>query len=287
MTFEYHKPPTLPEALALIAAESTRFPILAGGTDIVAQWRIGAISPKGLIDISNLQELEAITITESHVEIGALVAHSRIVANEKIAQIFPALACACQSVGCAQIQNMGTIGGNIMNASPAADVPPVLMVYDTKLLAQNLKGERWVSADDFFKEYKKTALEPDELLTKIRIKIPDPSEQTRFYKIGARRAQTISKVCMCARALISHGGIEWAKIAVGSVAPTVVRTLGTEALLKGKAITTGLLEKARKSLADEVKPIDDIRSNADYRRFAAGGLLVRYLREATKSSASL
>jgi CO/xanthine dehydrogenase FAD-binding subunit len=285
MTFVYDKPDSLPEALALIAAESTRLPILAGGTDLSVRWRAGEIAPKGFIDISLLKELKAVKMTESCVEIGALATHSEIAANKDIAGLFPALAHACQSIGGVQIRNMGTIGGNIMNASPAADTPTVLMAYDAEFIAQDLRGERNISAKAFFVSYRKTALEPDELLTRIRIHIPNSSERTRFYKIGARRAHAISKVSMCVRGVVSHGGIQWIKIAVGSVAPTVVRAFGTEALLCGKVITAGRTDEARKSLADELHPIDDIRSTSDYRRFAAGGLLVRYLREVTESPA--
>ncbi len=285
MTFAYHKPASLPEALAFLTAKPTICPVLAGGTDLIVQWRTGAISPGGFIDISGLEELSDITFTGNHIEIGALATYSRIINDDKLAQILPALVCACQSVGGIQIQNMGTIGGNIMSASPAADMPPVLLAYESQFLAQNLKGERWISADQFFIAYRKTALDSDELLTKIRIKLPHPIEQTRFYKIGARRAQAISKVSMCISGVISHGGIEWIKIALGSVAPTVVRAHGTEVLLKGKVITAALVNAARKSLADEIHPINDIRSTSDYRRFAAAGLLARYLREVIKSPA--
>lgn len=281
MTFAYHKPTSLPEALALLTAKSNQCPVLAGGTDLLVQWRTGAISPAGFIDISGLEELRAITFTKTHIEIGALTTYSRIVDDEKLTQVLPALVSACQSVGGMQIQNMGTIGGNIMSASPAADMPPVLMAYDSRFLAQSLKGDRWISADQSFTAYRKTALRPDELLTKIRINLPDPFELTRFYKIGARRAQAISKVSMCARGAISHGGIEWIRIALGSVAPIVIRAHGTEALLKGKVITEALMDDARRSLSDEIHPISDIRSTSYYRSFASAGLLVRYLRDVT------
>lgn len=286
MTFLYHKPTLLPEALALLTANPGKFPVLAGGTDVIVQWRSGLIKPEGVIDISGLKELRVILETEEGIEIGALATHSAIASHKVISKKFTALAEACLTIGAVQIQNRGTIGGNIMNASPAGDTLPVLLAHEAEFLAQDLKGERWISALEFFTGYRKTALKPDELLTRIRIKFPDSKERDGFYKIGQRRAQAISKVCVCVRGRIRHGGIEWIKIAVGSVAPVPIRAPGTEAMLKGKVITDALIEQARNSLADEAAPIDDIRSTADYRRFAAGGLLARYLREVVSKKIS-
>ena len=284
MSFVYHKPKTVGEALALVALKPGVYPILAGGTDIVAQWRAGTIKPEGLIDISALGELAEIKATKAHIEIGALATYADIAANADVRERLPALADVCASVGGAQIQNMGTIGGNVMNASPAADMPPVLVALEADFIAKDLKGDSAIGSDDFFVGYKRTALEPGKLLAAIRIPLPGDDELTRFYRIGARRAQAIAKVSMCLRARIAHGGIEWIRIALGSVAPTVVRAPGTEALLSGKAINTGLIDKARRSLADEMSPIDDVRSTADYRKYAAVGMLMKFLREATALS---
>lgn len=282
MSFVYHKPEALAEALALIALKGRGLPILAGGTDLIVQWRSGAIRPTGLIDISGIEELAEISVKGSYIEIGALATHARIASDENVGEHAPALAQACSTIGGPQIQNMGTIGGNIMNASPAGDTAPAVLAYDAELVAKDLKGERHIGADEFFTGYRETALRPDELLTAVRIRIPDEPLLARFYRIGARRAQVISKVSMCMCGKVAHGGIERVRIALGSVAPTVIRARGTEALLAGKVINAGLIDKARRSLADEIRPIDDIRSTADYRKYAAVGLLMRYLREATK-----
>lgn len=283
MTFSYHRPDTLPEALALLAANPARLPILAGGTDLVAQWRSGAIDPAGVIDISALEELRQIGEGDGTVSVGALATHARIAGHDLVRRHLPALGEACATIGATQIQNRGTIGGNIMNGSPAGDTLPVLAALDAELLVQNLRGERWIPMRDFFAGYRKTALAPDELLTRVRFPQRGTEECSRFYKIGTRRAQAISKVCLCARANIHHGGIETIAIAVGSVAPTVVRALGTETLVRGHAVTAALIDRARHSLEDEVAPIDDVRSTAAYRRFVAGSLLARFLREATAS----
>jgi CO/xanthine dehydrogenase FAD-binding subunit len=280
--FRYEKPVSLAEAVGLKSMFSD-LSVLAGGTDLLVQWRSGLIDLPGVIDISALGELKGVTCAKDGIEIGALATHSEIAASEMVLNNIPVLAQACRTIGAVQIQNRGTIGGNIMNSSPAGDTLPVLLALDARLQAQDLKKTRWIAASDFFTGYRKTALKPNELLTKVKIPKPGAEETSRFYKVGARRAQAISKVVMCVRGNISHGGIRDIAIALGSVAPTVVRAPGTEALLRGQAITPELIERARRSLGDEVHPIDDIRSTADYRRFVCGNLLARFLQEAASA----
>lgn len=281
MTFTYEKAKTLPEAIALFAANSGRFPVLAGGTDIIVQMRSGLISPKGLVDISALDELKKIGEIENCIEIGACATHASIANSELVREYLPVLSEACSTVGATQIQNRGTIGGNIMNASPAGDTLTVIMALCADLLVQSVSGERWVSAEKFFTGYRKTAVGTGELLTKIRFPKMHKEDVARFYKIGTRKAQAISKVVMCVRARVNYGGIENIAIAIGSVAPTTVRLPGTEALLCGKAINAALIDKARHSIEDEVHPIDDVRSTAAYRRFVCSSLLVKFLKEVT------
>ena len=279
MTFAWHKPASLPEAVALFGMNGGKVPIVAGGTDIVVQWRAGAIDPPGFIDISSVPEILAIEEEKGSIVIGAGVTHARIASNEAVLAHLPVLARACLSIGAVQIQNRGTIGGNVMNASPAGDTLPVALACGASMCAAGVKGERWIPVEEFYTGYRRTSLAPDEMLAKIRFPKRDSKETAGFYKVGTRRAQAISKVAMCARARIRHGGIEWIRIALGSVAPTVVRCPGTEALLAGKAINAALIDLARRSIMDEVHPIDDVRSTADYRRFAAGALLAKFLAE--------
>ena len=284
MTFAWHKPASLVEAVALYGMNAGRVPILAGGTDLVVQWRSGAIDPPGFIDVSAVPELSAIEEDGDSVVIGAGATHSRIASNDLVREHLPVLAEACLSIGAAQIQNRGTIGGNIMNASPAGDTLPVAAACEARMCASSVKGDRWIPAGDFYTGYRKTALAPDEILTKVGFPKRDSKETARFFKVGTRRAQAISKVVMCVRARIRHGGIEWIKIAVGSVAPTVVRCPGTEILLAGKAIGPALVDMARQSIMDEVHPIDDVRSTSEYRRFVTGSLLARFLLEPRASA---
>jgi len=284
MVFVYHRPESIAEALAFVALEPGRFPVLSGGTDLVVQWRSGELSPQGFIDINGLSELAGIKVTPTHLEIGARTTHAEIASHPDVRKLFPALAEACSQVGGRQVQNLGTIGGNVMNASPAGNTLPVLLAHEAEFMAKDLKGDRVIQADDFFTGYRKTAVRADELLASIKIPLPGDEEITRFYRVASRRAQAVSKIAVCIRGTVSHGGVKSIRIALGSVAPTVIRARGTEMLLAGKVIGAGLMDKARRSLADEIAPIDDVRSTADYRKYAAVGLLMRYLREVTSSS---
>jgi CO/xanthine dehydrogenase FAD-binding subunit len=272
------------EALAFMALEPGRLPILAGGTDLVIQCRSGELSPQGFIDINELEELSGIETTPTHVVVGARATHAQIASHPEVREHLPSLAEACSQVGGRQVQNVGTIGGNVMNASPAGNTLPVLLAHEAEFIARDLKGDRTIHADDLYTAYRKTALKPDELLVSIRIPLPDEEEVSRFYRIASRRAQAVSKISVCFRGRISHGGIKSIRIALGSVAPTVIRAQGTEMLLSGKVISSALIDKARRSLADEIAPIDDVRSTADYRKYAAVGLMMRFLREAASSS---
>jgi carbon-monoxide dehydrogenase medium subunit len=275
---EYHKANTLAEAVALNAAYPD-LPVLAGGTDLIVGWRSGLIAPKGFIDISSVEEIKTVEDVNGLLEIGAAATHAFIAKSDLVGERASLLSKACLSIGACQIQNRGTIGGNIMNASPAGDTLPVLLIYDAEFKLQTVKGERWVNAGDFFVSYKKTLKLPDELLTKIRIGRPDEKNENRvFYKIGTRRAQAISKVVMAIRGLIDHGGIRDLAIGVGSVAPVPMRAFGTEALLRGAMITAAVTDQAKRSIMDEFHPIDDVRSTSSYRSFVLGGLIERYLR---------
>lgn len=284
MAFVYHKPKTVAEALAFMALEPGRLSLLAGGTDLVVQWRSGELSPQGFIDINELEELSEIKATPTHIVIGALATHAEIASHPEVGKYLPDLSEACSQIGGKQVQNLGTIGGNVMNASPAGNTLPVLLAHEADFVARDLKGDRTISADDLYTSYRKTALRPEELLVSIRVPRPGEEEVSRFYRVAARRAQAVSKISVCIRGRVSHGGVQWIRIALGSVAPTVIRARGTETLLSGEVINASLIDKARRSLADEIAPIDDVRSTADYRKYAAVGLLMRYLREATSLS---
>jgi xanthine dehydrogenase small subunit len=192
----------------------------------------------------------------------------------------PALADAAATIGAAQIQNRGTIGGNAINASPAGDTLPVLLALGATFVLGSAAGEREVGADDFWPAYRTTARRTDELLLRIRIPLV-VDRQVRFRKIGTRRAQAISKVVMALAWQASGEGSAWSgvRLALGSVAATTVRASSAEAALEGNPPTRETADAAVAALSAELKPIDDVRSTADYRRLVAARVLHRLIRD--------
>jgi xanthine dehydrogenase small subunit len=213
--------------------------------------------------------------------IGALTTYAELRRSPLIAEFLPAFADAAATIGAAQIQNRGTIGGNAMNASPAGDMLPLLLACDAQLVAGKGDGERWIPAREFWPKYRETALEPDELL--LRISVPLASgRQVRYRKVGTRRAQAISKVVMAlAWQADEAADSTWANVhlALGSVAATPVRAPATEAALEGVAPTEAVADHAASTLASEIEPIDDVRSSAEYRRAVAARVLHRLIRD--------
>jgi xanthine dehydrogenase small subunit len=195
----------------------------------------------------------------------------------------PAIVEAAATIGAAQIQNRGTLGGNIANASPAGDTLPVLLALDAAIVVGGPRGERTVSAADFWVAYRRTALAPDELVLRIRIPVAGGRE-ARFRKVGTRRAQAISKVVLALAWRENHGApaSAWSdvRLALGSVADRPIRARATEAVLEGATPTPETADAAAESLATEIHPIDDVRSTADYRRVVAARALHRMIRDA-------
>lgn len=280
MTFDIEaiSPRSLEEAFAHLA-EAPHRP-LAGGTDLMVQLAADAVEPPGrVLDLWRLDELRGIAEDDGGLLIGALTTYTQLRRSALVQARLPALADAAATVGAAQIQNRGTLGGNVCNASPAGDTLPVLLAADARFELGGPRGERTVAAADFWVGYRRTALAPDELLLRVRVPLPD-GRRLRFRKVGTRRAQAISKVVM-ALAWREDGGV-WrdVRVALGSVAPTPVRAAETEAVLKGAAPRATVADHAAAVLAREVTPIDDVRSTADYRRAVSGRVLHRLLREA-------
>lgn len=273
-------PRSLAEAYALLAADAYR--PMAGGTDLLVQitGELGE-PPDRVLDIWHLDELRGIRMESNALVLGALTTYTEMRRSPLIAEFLPAFAEAAATIGAAQIQNRGTIGGNVVNASPAGDMLPLLLACDARLVAGTAAGERWVAAREFWPAYRRTALAPNELL--LRISIPLVSErQLRFRKIGTRRAQAISKVVMALAWRADEGAGTWreVRLALGSVAPTPIRVPRTEAVLEGSAASEATADRAASTLASELNPIDDVRSSADYRRAVAARVLHRLLREA-------
>jgi len=276
-------PVNLEAAYALLAENSgAAWRPLAGGTDLMVQMtgEIGE-APGRVLDIWALSELRGISVEADALVIGALTTYTEIRRSPVVAEFVPSLVEAAATIGAAQIQNRGTIGGNVMNASPAGDTLPVLLALGAEMVLGSAAGERTVAADDFWPSYRTTPRRDDELLLRVRVPL-EPDRQVRFRKIGTRRAQAISKVVMALAWRSPAVDAPWTdvRLALGSVAATTMRTPETEAILEGSRPTREAADAAAAVLNDELQPIDDVRSTADYRRAVAGRVLHRLLRDA-------
>jgi CO/xanthine dehydrogenase FAD-binding subunit len=276
-------PTRLESAYALLAdASGPPWRPLAGGTDLLVQvtGELGE-PPERILDIWALDELRGIGVEGDALVIGALTTYTELRRSPILAEFEPALVEAAATIGAAQIQNRGTIGGNVINASPAGDTLPVLLAMGAEMVLGSASGERTVAADDFWPAYRTTARRDDELLLRIRIPLV-PDRQVRFRKIGTRRAQAISKVVMALAWRSAAADEPWTdvRLALGSVAATTVRARATEAAIEGQRPTRETAEAAASALVAEISPIDDVRSTADYRRAVAGRVLHRLIRDA-------
>ena len=271
-TIDIRFPKTLAEAVRLQADEKTRGKLLAGGTDLMVQWAAGVPTPERATSVWNLPELCAIEVFPDRIEIGAGVPHAFLVDAVQIHRHVPALIAAAATVGAKQIQARGTLGGNAANASPAGDTAPALLVTGGSVLLASLAGTREVPLNRFWVDYRKIDAHPDEIIVAFRLPKKGKAQE-RFRKIGTRQAQAISKVMAASRIWVEKGTIRAAAIALGSVAPTPVRLAEVEAFLAGKKLTPKLIDEAEALAQATVKPIADIRSTAEYRRWASGRLV--------------
>ena len=272
-----HSVQELNQAYKILSEQSVK--VIAGGTDLMVLYGSGLSLPSKILDIWQLNELRNISEEENHLKIGALCTYTQLINDEKVKRFAPSLVSASRTIGAVQVQNRGTLGGNIVNGSPAGDSLPVLAAFDAELEIGSARGTRRVNFNEFYTGYRQTVLSSDELLLNIFLPKQKQTEKSDFYKVGTRAAQAISKVVMAIRAKVdSDKKIESIAISLGSVAPTVIRASQTERMLTGAEITLELIEQAKKQLSQEVKPIDDIRSTEHYRRVVTGNLIARFLR---------
>jgi xanthine dehydrogenase small subunit len=281
MAFKHslHSARTLNEAYAVLAERGGAVKIIAGGTDLMVLMNAHMLEASDLLDIWRVDELRGITDEESAIRIGALTTYTQLIRSALVREHIPALVAASRTIGAVQIQNRGTIGGNVVNASPAGDSLPVLAAYDAKIEVGSARGVRHIEYSEFYTGYRRTTLEPDELVIAVRIPKLKDGEQDFFWKVGTRRAQAISKTVMAARAKVTGRTIESIAIGVGSVAPTVIRAHQTEKLLEGATLTPDIIEQAKQTIAREIAPITDLRSNDHYRRTVTGNVLRKFLRQ--------
>jgi xanthine dehydrogenase small subunit len=263
---QWFEPRSLRDALRLLRDEQGLVPA-AGCTDIYVSLNAGVFVGSRFLNIGHLDELRAIREQAGSVRIGALATFSDLQRSPIVASRIPMLAEASGEIGSRQVQNRGTIGGNIGNASPAGDTLPVLAAADAIVLLRSVDGERRIPFSRYFTGYRRTVRREDELI--VGVEIPAIDGVQWFRKVGTRGAQAISKVVLaCVRGARP-------RVALGSVAPTVVRAPKTEQVLAA----TGSIADARAVLASEIAPIDDLRSTAAYRRQVACNLLARFWRE--------
>lgn len=275
--YQLTTPASLDEALALIGNEPGTWKPFAGGTDLMVLLEAGKLPHRNYVNIWPLRELRGIEISSDYVTLGALTTYTEVQTNDVLRREFPMLCQAASETGGLAIQNRGTLGGNIVNASPAADSPPALLAYNAEIELVSATDSRWVPYDGFHTGYKQMKLRPDELLARIRLPRATTDLQHYYRKVGTRKAQAISKVCFAAVASAEAGRIADVRIALGSVAPIVLRCKQTEAALRGKDLDETTVRLARETLMREIAPIDDVRSTADYRLRVAANLLVDFL----------
>jgi len=270
-------PGNLRAVLSLLAGEPARWLPIAGGTDVMVLYAAGKLPNRNLIDIWNIPELRQIEVFPDRIRIGAACTYTALREQEIVSREFPLLATAASWTGGIANQNRGTLGGNIANASPAADSLPPLLVYDAEVTLISVRGERRLAYRDFHTGYKKTALAVDELIRDISLPRRFAGYFSHARKVGARNAQAISKVCLAGLAQIAGNMIRDLRLAMGSVAPVPLRLNETERVLTGKKIDASLIAAARKAAVNEIRPIDDIRSTARYRAAVAGNLVAEFL----------
>jgi CO/xanthine dehydrogenase FAD-binding subunit len=264
-TLDLRKARSLDDALSILSAEP-RMPI-AGATDVYVGLNFGTLHEKRYLDIWSCDELRAITVRDGVLSIGALATYTDLIRSPEVERRLPMLVAAARLVGGPQIQNRGTIGGNVANASPAGDTLPILAATDAVVVLRGARGERRVNFNEFYTGYRASVRQPDELI--VAVEIPPVEGKQWFRKVGTRAAQAISKIVIAA----VRG--PKARIAFGSVAPTVVRVPRTEAALSGGRS----IDEAVQVLGAEIRPIDDVRSTAQYRMRVASNLIRQFWAE--------
>jgi CO/xanthine dehydrogenase FAD-binding subunit len=284
--FEYHEPTTLNEACEMMAEFREKGRPIAGGTDLLVNMKKGVVSPENVVSHGRIPELNRVDWSDGLIGIGACTRVSQAARPQEIFSEFSALVEAARSLGSPLIRNLATIGGNLVSARPAADLPPPLIAYDGSVMLKSVSRERKVSLRHFFLGPGKTLMEPEEILTEILIERPPPRSGAAYWKLGFRAALEISIVSVASLISLEGQGerIESARIVLGAVAPIPVRAISAEKRLIGEKPTDALFARAGEAAADESKPITDIRGSAEYRQAMVAVLTERTLRIASEKA---
>jgi len=277
--YDIKAPAHLGEALELLARDPQSWRLFAGGTDLMVLLEAGELPIGRFLNLWHLPELKGIVETPEHITLGSLTTFAEVRQNATLQREYSLLCQAASETGAIAIQNRATVGGNIANASPAADSPPALLAYDAELELLSASGHRWLPYHGFHTSYKQTQLQPGELIARIRLPRSPGLWKQNYRKVGTRKAQAISKVCFAARMRMEGETIADLRIAFGSVAPVPLRCFETESVLRGQRVSATTVKAARETLSRELSPIDDFRSTEVYRRTVAGNLLENFLAE--------
>ena len=264
----YYTPSSLKEALRLLAKHQDQARLIAGGTDLIVEIERGIRSPEIVIDITRIPDLDRITLDDQgQIHLGPLVTHNQVVGSKLCVTRALPLAKACWEIGAPQIRNRGTVAGNLVTASPANDTISPLWALGAVVTLQNAKRSRSLPFDDFFLGVRETALDPDEMIVDIAFPALVPHQVGTFMKLGLRRAQAISIVHVAAVLTMLADTVTQATIALGSVAPTIIRAKDAERFLTGKVLRHDVIARAGVLAAQTITPISDVRGSAEYRRY--------------------
>jgi len=255
-------------AVALLAEHGPSVKVLAGGTDLLVDLKSAADGPDVVLDLSRAADLKGIAVTEHGLRIGALVTHAEIMRSPLVRELAPVLADAAHTIGAVQTRNLGTLGGNLVTCVPSMDSGPALMALDASVTIAGPSGARDLPLARFFVGPRKTALSPDELLVAVLVPAGNLRKPTGFLKSGLRKGQALALVNVAASTWVDPERYAFVapRVALGAVAPTVIRAPQAEAYLEGRAITPEAMAEAGRIAATEARPISDFRASADYRR---------------------
>ena len=264
--FEYFEPRTLKEAVGLLVKYKGGARLLAGGTDVMIEMKGGYVKPKYLINLKKIKGLDKISFSKKEgLRIGALVTWSTLLSSKPINQYYPVLRETASLIGCPQIRNIGTIGGNICHASPSADSAPALMIYEAQCVVAGPGRERIIPIEEIFAGVQKISLKQGEILTGFHIPTPDIESKGCYVKFSPRRAMDLPIVGVGVLVTASNGTFQDVRIALGAVAPTPIRARRAESFLFGKPVKDQLIRKAAEEAMMESKPITDMRASREYR----------------------
>jgi len=278
--FGYVSAKDVAHAVALLGEHGAKAKILAGGTDLLVELKHSVHNPQVIVDVSRLRELKTIAVADDGLHIGALATHGEIMASPIVRDMFRALVEAAYSIGAVQTRNLGTLGGNLITCVPSMDSGPALLALDGSVTVASAAGQRRMPLAELFVGPRKTSLKPGDLLVDIVIPKENLGKPAAFEKFGLRKGQALALVNAAAAFFIDKGNFAKPRIALGAVAPTVMRALKAEAYLDGRKISAEAMAEAGRIAATEAKPISDFRASADYRRDLIAVLVKRCLANA-------